>query len=168
MSKTNGRESLIPRANREAINVQARYLDGNDSPEDHVEGHLGPHGDLLVQGDLDGDAEHCPVLNKDWERLDAHQVKSERLRTAICNKIWLQYLSIFDKMLVCSVLLMTVDNVMESGVASPNHPYSPQNPYSTSVGGARRLSRRSFPETDATAARRPSRRRAKSLMLPKD
>ena len=95
--KTNRRESLVPRANREAINVQARYLDGNDSPEDHVEGHLGPHGDLLVQGDLDGDAQHCPVLNKDWERLDAHHVKSERLRTAIYNKIWLQYLSIFDK-----------------------------------------------------------------------
>ena len=119
MSKTNGRESLIPRANREAINVQARYLDGNDSPEDHVEGHLGPHGDLLVQGDLDGDAEHCPVLNKDWERLDAHHIKSERLRTAICNKIWFQYLSIFDKMLVCSVLLMRVDNVVGSGKSKP-------------------------------------------------
>ena len=73
------------------------YLDGNDSLEDQVEGdldphedqvdgHLGPHGDLLLQGDLDGDAEHCPVLNKDWERVNAHHVKSEGLRAAICNK----------------------------------------------------------------------------------
>ena len=85
---------VSPRANCEAVNAEARYLDGNDSLEDQVEGDLGPHGDLLAQGDLDGDAEHCPVLNEDWERFDADHVKSEGLSAAICNK---EYLSTCHK-----------------------------------------------------------------------
>ena len=39
-------------------------------------------------------AEHCPVLNEDWERFDADHVKSEGLSAAICNK---EYLSTCHK-----------------------------------------------------------------------
>ena len=76
--------------------------------------------------------------------------------------------------LQCSFLLMRVDNDngvvgwVVSGKSKPSKlskssVNSPQKPYSTSVGGARSLSRRSLPETDATAESRP---RRNSLMLP--
>ena len=54
--------------------------------------HLGPHRDVLVERDLDGDAQHGPVLDKDWERFHAHHVKSKGLRTAIWSKYWITYL----------------------------------------------------------------------------
>ena len=70
----------------EALDVKAGDLDGNEALQYEAEGHLGPHLDDLAEGDLGGNGDQGPILDNDGERLDAEQVKSERLRTVVCKK----------------------------------------------------------------------------------
>ena len=67
----------------EALDVKAGDLDGDDALQDKVEVHLGSHGNLLVQGDLDLQGDTGTVLNQDWEWSNGDHVKREWFWTAI-------------------------------------------------------------------------------------
>ena len=72
-----------PGAQAQAVNVQARDLDGDDSLQHQVERHGGALREGLVEGDLDGEGDAGAVLDQDGERLHADVVNGGRLRTPI-------------------------------------------------------------------------------------
>ena len=79
-------ECFSPRANVDTIKFKAGDLYGDEALQHKVEGDHGPDLHDLVEGDLGGDGDQRPILDNDGERVNAEQVKSERLRTATCKK----------------------------------------------------------------------------------
>ena len=60
----------------EALDLQAGDSDGNDALEDELEVDQGPHGDLLVEGDLHLDGDGLAVGGEDGEGGDLGNVDS--------------------------------------------------------------------------------------------
>ena len=67
----------------EALDFKAGDGDGNDSLEDELEVDQGPHGDLLVEGDLHLDGDGLAVGGEDGEGGDLGNVDSARLGAAL-------------------------------------------------------------------------------------
>ena len=107
-----------------SLDLEAGDLDGDDALQDQVEVHLGSDGHLLLESDLDLQGDGGAVLDQDWEGGNGHHVKCDWFRAAICLK--------------------------QKNLSHLTCQCSPQNPYSSSVGGASRLSLRSLPEAAAT------------------
>ena len=67
----------------EAIDVEARDLDGDDAFQDKAKVHLGSHGHLLLEGDLDLQGDGGTVLDQDWEGSNGYHVKGDWFGTAL-------------------------------------------------------------------------------------
>merc|ERR1719348_2042897 len=63
-------------------------LDGDDAFQDKVEVHLGSHGHLLVEGDLDLQSDGGTVLDQDGEGSNGHHVKRDWFGTALAKSIF--------------------------------------------------------------------------------
>ena len=67
----------------EALDLKAGDGDGNDSLEDELEVDQGPHGDLLVEGDLHLDGDGLAVGGEDGEGGDLGDIDSARRGAAL-------------------------------------------------------------------------------------
>ena len=75
--------TFSPGANVKSLNLKAGDLDGDDALEDQVEVHLGSHGHLLQQADLDLQGDAGTVLHQDGEWSNGHHIKCDWFGTSI-------------------------------------------------------------------------------------